>query len=158
MNVFFANISAPKWLLLGLTSILTTILSLKLALVGLLFFILIDLYTGIKKYIFINNIKVEFSKKFFLTLKSGGLRDSYNKVGEYLFTILMVVVFESLVFNTTSIELQGRQFTLSELSVIIACSIEMWSLFENREVYTGRNPLKRLLKAIISIRKIIKYK
>ena len=156
MDNFFSSLTLPKWVLLGLSPIFSTILSLRLALIGLCIFVLLDLYTGIRKYMFNNNIKFEWTIKYATSIRSAGLRDSYNKIGEYLFTILMVIIFESLVLRIEAFEIQGVIFSFSEIAVILACSIELWSLFENREVYKKTNPLKKMLKAIISIKKILK--
>lgn len=153
---FLSNATLPKWLLVCITSVFSVIISIRTALIGLGIFILIDLYTGVKKYIYLHDIKVEWSKTFLLTIRSGGLRDSYNKAGEYLFTILMIAIFEAMVLGVTTIELQGRTFTISELAVVIACAIEAWSLFENREVYKKTNPLKKMLRFMLNIRKLIK--
>ena len=142
---FFSSFSLSKLLLLPIAPIIALLVSLKMALLGLGIFIVLDLITGFHKYKYVNKIKASiFKKEFWTALKSNGLRDSYNKTGEYLFAILMVILFESLILGISSIEVMGKAFSLSEIAVGIACVIEIYSIFENREVYTKRNILKRI--------------
>ena len=141
ISSFFNNMCKGKKLVLLLTPILTTILSMKGTLLGLLLLILLDLFTGIRKNLHKNNSKGTF---FFKSIKSYLLRQTWRKAYEYGIGIIVIIVFESMVLGMTPINLFGKVFTISQMSVLIACAVEVWSVFENMEAVSGNNLLKRL--------------
>ncbi len=119
---------------------------MKIALIGLLILITIDLITGISKSLYENNrscnpLKADFWK----SIKSYMLRKTWKKAYEYGIGIIVVVIFETLVFGGgSSIMIMSKNFTISELSVIIPALVEVWSIFENMEAISGNNMFKKV--------------
>lgn len=143
ISSFFSNMCKGKKLVLLLTPIFTTILSMKGTLLGLLILILLDLVTGIRKNLHRDNPE---GTSFFRSIKSYLLRQTWRKAYEYGIGVIVIVVFESMVLGMTPITLVGKVFTISQLSVLIACAVEVWSVFENMEAVSGQNLLKKLKK------------
>lgn len=142
---FFCKMSNTKKLVLLLTPILSTILSMKIILLGLILLLILDVLTGIRKSLHLRGIKFNLLKKvFYLNVKSYLVRRTWRKAYEYGVGIIVVSIFESMIIGVTPIELLGKSFTLSELSVLVACSVEVWSVFENMEAVSGNNLLKKL--------------
>lgn len=145
ISLFFSNLTKGKKLALLLAPILTLLLSMKAILLGLFILIIIDLITGIVKSLKEQNIKANVSKKlFWKSIKSYLLRKTWKKAYEYGLGIIVIVVFETLVFGSTSILIMSKSFTISELAVIIPAIIEIWSIFENIEAVSKNNVLKKL--------------
>lgn len=144
--LFFNNLTKWKKIVLSISPILAILISMKTALLGLFILIILDLITGIGKSLDEKNIKVNpFKKAFWKSIKSYLLRKTWRKAYEYGLGIIVIVVFEALVFGSTSVALMDKSFTISELAVIIPAIIEVWSIFENLEAKSGRNVLKRIL-------------
>ena len=144
--LFFANLSKLKKLALLVSPILTLLLSMKTALIGLSILILLDLLTGIRKNLHQKGISFNpFKKQFWKSIKSYLLRQTWRKTYEYGIGIVVVIIFESLVFGVTSVEVMDKSFTISELAVVIPAIIETWSIFENLEEVSKNNVLKRLI-------------
>ena len=148
--MYFLKGTTPttKFLVISLSAILSALLSMKIALTGLLTLIMLDLLTGIAKSMYVNKRTINPLKRdFWTSIKSYMLRKTWKKAYEYGIGILVVVVFESLVFGgSASIEFMSKSFSLAELSVLIPALVEVWSIFENMEVITETNFLKRMLQ------------
>ena len=143
--LFLQKTTVTEKLLLLITPLITIILSMKVALVGLLILILLDLLTGIRKNNYLNKVKFNiFKEQFWVSIKSYLLRKTWRKSYEYGLGIIVIMVFESLIFGVTTISLFSQTFTLSELIIVIPAFIEVWSIFENLEAVSGRNILKRI--------------
>lgn len=140
-TTFFSNMCKGKKLVLLLTPVFTAFLSMKGTLLGLITLILLDLITGIRKSLHKDKLK---DKSFLISIKSYLLRQTWRKAYEYGIGILVIVVFESMVLGTTPLALAGKVFTISELSVLVACTVEVWSVFENMEAVSGENLLKKI--------------
>lgn len=146
---FFHNITFSKKLLLILTPLLSVIISMKTALLGLCLLIIFDLITGIRKTLHKKNICFNpFKTVFWKSIKSYLLRETWKKAYEYGIGILIIVIFESLILGVTPISLGDRVFTIAELSILIPGAIEVWSIFENFEAVSGRNILKVVKKLL----------
>jgi len=144
--LFFSNLSKLKKLALLVSPILTLLLSMKTALIGLSILILLDLLTGIRKNLHQKGISFNpLKKQFWKSIKSYLLRQTWRKTYEYGIGIVVVIIFESLVFGVTSVEVMDKSFTISELAVVIPAIIETWSIFENLEEVSKNNVLKRLI-------------
>lgn len=145
-----SKLTKGQKLSLLLAPVITLILSMKLALLGLSILIFIDLMTGIAKSLFEKGVSVNLLKvSFYKSIKSYLLRKTWKKAYEYGIGIVVVIIFESLVFGGgTSIQLLDKPFSLSELAVIIPSFIEVWSIFENIEAVSKNNFLKRLFKLL----------
>lgn len=156
---FFENLTIGKKLLLILAPILTVLISMKAALLGLFILILVDLLTGIRKSIHERNIKIGlFSKPMYMVVESYLLRRTWKKAYEYGIGILVIATLRALVFGgqETLINIGlTNKFSLIELSVIIPAIIEIWSIFENIEAVSGNNPLKKLFKLFPSFFKTL---
>jgi hypothetical protein len=124
---------------------------------GLAVLITIDLLTGIRKTLFLSKVKFSLFKiEFWHEFTSKGLRDTWRKSYEYATGIIVFAIFESLVFNIGPIDLVDNKFTLTQLAVILASLIEVYSIFENMEAVSGNNFLKRLTFLLPeSLRKIL---
>lgn len=143
---FFKNLTLGKKILLLITPIISALVSMKLLIFGLWLLIFLDLITGIRKGLHKNKIKCNPLKAvFWKSIKSYLLRKTWKKTFEYGLGILVIVVFESLIFGVTPITLMTKTFTIAELSVLIPAAIEVWSIFENFEAVSGTNVLKRML-------------
>jgi len=87
-------------------------------------------------------------KVFWKGIKSYLLRDTWRKAYEYGIGIVVVIIFESLIFGITTISILNRDFTISELAIIIPAVIEIWSIFENLEAVSNENILKKSVKIL----------
>ncbi len=142
---FFNNLTVGKKILLLLAPIITVLTSMKEALLGLCILIFIDLLTGIRKNHYKAGIRFNlFKREFWTSIKSYLLRQTWKKTYEYGFGILVIVVFESLIFGKSDITIFDKVFTLSELLVVIPSIVELWSIFENFEAVSGNNILKKV--------------
>lgn len=144
---FFQSMTLlSKGVVMSLSTILAALISMKIALLGLCILIFIDLLTGIRKTH--HEWEIGFSphkKLFWKSIKSYLLRQTWKKTYEYGIGIIVISVFEHLIFGTPiSIMLMDKSFTLAELSAIIPSIVEIWSIFENFEAVSGNNWLKRL--------------
>lgn len=142
---FFSNLTLGKKLMLLLAPILSVLVSMKAALLGLWLLVFIDLITGIRKNLHKNGVKFNpFKAVFWKSIKSYLLRQTWKKTYEYGIGIIIIVIFESLIFGVTPIALMGKTFTIAELSVLVPAAVEVWSVFENLEAVSGNNILKKI--------------
>ena len=137
---------STKVVVLSISTILSVLINMKIALLGLSILIIIDLITGIAKSLYEKNINCNPLKtEFWKSIKSYMLRKTWKKAYEYGIGIIVVVILETLVFGgSTSIMLKSKKFSLSELAVVIPSIVEVWSIFENIEVVTKNNFFKKL--------------
>ena len=137
---------STKVVVLSISTILSVLINMKIALLGLSILIIIDLITGIAKSLYEKNINCNpFKTEFWKSIKSYMLRKTWKKAYEYGIGIIVVVILETLVFGgSTSIMLMSKKFSLSELAVVIPSIVEVWSIFENIEVVTKNNFFKKL--------------
>ena len=146
VQLFFKSLTIWKKLALLISPVLAILISMQTALIGLVFLIFVDLITGINKTQNEKGIPTNpFKKAFWTSIKSYLLRKTWRKSYEYGIGIIVVVVFEALVFGSASIHLISKTFTISEIAVIVPAIIELWSIFENLEQKSGNNVLKRLI-------------
>lgn len=135
---------------------------MKAALFGLWLLVFFDLLTGIRKNLHNNGVKFNPLKgTFWRSIKSYLLRQTWRKTYEYGIGIIIIVIFESLIFGVTPIALMGKTFTIAELSILIPAGVEIWSIYENMEAVSGNNILLKIrnflpepLKKIFSSSKI----
>lgn len=161
MSLFFGKMTLEKKsLLLILTPILTVLLNIKSMLIGLAMLILLDLLTGIRKSLHEKKLSFNpFKKHFWKTLHSKGMRDTWRKTYEYGIGIIVFVIFETMILKIDPIEIGGALFTLTELAVVAATLVEIYSVFENMEAVSGNNLLKRISFLLPGqIKKIIETK
>lgn len=146
---FFSNLTLGKKLLLLLTPFVSTIVSMKAALLGLFILILVDLLTGIRKNLHTRGIDFNpLNKSFYRSIKSYLLRQTLTKTYEYVFGIIAIVVIEALVFGDFPITFMSKTFRISELAVLVPSTVEVWSIFENLEAVSGNNLLKVIKKLL----------
>jgi hypothetical protein len=147
ISLFFGKLTLEKKaLIITLTPILTVLLNIKPMLLGLAMLILLDLLTGIRKSLHNKNLKFNpFKKYFWQTMHSKGMRDTWRKTYEYGIGIITFIIFETMILKISPISLGNSMFTLSELAVVAATLIEIYSVFENMEAVSGNNLLKRLI-------------
>tara|TARA_R110000851_G_scaffold27764_5_gene77893 strand:- start:8348 stop:8851 length:504 start_codon:yes stop_codon:yes gene_type:complete len=143
---FFSKLTHWKEVLLLISPIISLLISMQAAILGLIILIGLDLLTGISRTLNEWGIKPNPLKKiFWKSIKSYLLRKTWRKAYEYGFGIVVVAVFETLILGSTSISLMDRNFSITELAIIIPSVIEVWSIFENLENISKRNILKRLI-------------
>lgn len=154
---FFKKITIGKKVILITIPIISVLVNMKSIIIGLWLIVFIDLITGIRKSMHDSSVPFNiFNKSFWLIIKSYMLRKTWKKVYEYNLGILLFVIFESMVLGVTPITIIGKVFTLSELSAIIPCIVEVWSIFENFEAVSGKNLLKRISSLLPdSVKKIL---
>ena len=143
---FFENLTLGKKILLLFTPIITILVSMKAALLGLVILLFIDLITGVRKSLHNSNVKINiFSRDFWMVIESNQLRKSWRKSYEYGIGILVVATLRTLILGEeTIINIFSKEFSLIELAIVIPAIIEIWSIFENVEAVSGYNPLKKL--------------
>jgi len=158
--VFFKELTVVKKVLLGVTPILTVMLNAQQAWIGLGLLIFLDLLTGIRKSLHLTEVKERFwQKAFWRQVKSYGIRETWKKAYEYGIGIIVCSIFESMIFKMGPIEIAGGSFSLTELSIMIASVIEVYSNYENMEAVSGRNIFKRMLEFLPApIQKILEKK
>lgn len=145
ITAFFNNLTLGKKLLLLITPIISVIISMKAAILGLWLLIFFDLLTGIRKNLYRRGIPFNILKSsFWMAIKSYLLRQTWRKTYEYGLGILIIVIFESLILGATPITLMSKTFTIAELSVLVPAAVEVWSIFENFEAVSGKNILKMI--------------
>ena len=145
ISSFFEKLTLGKKIVLTLTPAISALISMKIAIFGLWLLIFFDLLTGIRKSLHLNGTKCNIFKKIFWTsIKSYLLRQTWRKTYEYGIGIIIVVIFESLVFGTTPVTLVNKTFTIAELSVVIPAAVEVWSIYENLEAVSGHNILSKI--------------
>lgn len=146
---FFKKLTFGKKLLLTIAPIITVIVSMEQALIGLVFLILIDLITGIRRTH--HEWKVTFQptkKRYWLSIRSYLLRQTWRKTYEYGIGIIVIIIFEQLIFGQQAILIMDRNFSIAELAVIFPAMVEVWSIFENFEAVSEVNLLKRIQKLL----------
>lgn len=154
---FFTHLTTGKKITLLLIPIISILASMKVILLGLWLLIFIDLLTGIRKSQFKKNISHNPLKlEFWKSVKSYMLRRTWQKTYEYSLGIITIIILESLVLGSTTIEIMNKEFTISELSAIVPACVEVWSIFENFEAVSGNNILKKSKAYILD--KLLKSK
>lgn len=150
ITLFFGKMNTGKIIMLSvLCPVLATLLSMKDVLIGLSFIILLDMFTGIRKSLHEKGIKFDLRKiEFWHSVKSSGIRSTWRKTYEYVIGILAFVALDGFVLKTSSFKILGEQYSISEIAVITAIIIEVYSIFENMEAVSGRNPLKRVISIL----------
>jgi hypothetical protein len=73
------------------------------------------------------------------------MRLTWRKTYEYGIGILVFALFETLILKTDPIMIGSAAFSLTELAVVAATIIEIYSIFENMEGVSGNNLLKKLI-------------
>lgn len=132
-----------------ITPIGTALFSIQLALLFLLLLLLIDLYYGIKKTFYLKNILFNPTKRiFWQTIKSSGIRKSWRKASQYGLGIIISVFFQVLFFPGFSFNVFGGVFDIITFITMIACSIEIYSIFENINVINKDNRWKKIWQII----------
>jgi hypothetical protein len=115
--------------------------------IGLALLILLDLLSGIRKDFFLKGITAYvWQKSFWREVKSYGVRETWKKTYEYGIGIIVCSVFESMIFKMEPIGLMSKQFSLTELAIMIASMVEVYSNYENMEAVSGRNVFKKVIK------------
>lgn len=146
LYLFFTKMTLAKSVLLSLAPILILILEMKTTLVALSIIIFIDLLTGIRKSLHIHKISFNlFSKIFWRSISSHGMRSTWRKSYEYGIGIITFAVLDSLVFGLAVIELMGKQVSITEIAITTACLVEVYSVYENMEAVSGNNLFKKML-------------
>lgn len=142
--------NAGKALMLTvLCPLLATILSMKDVLIALSIIILLDMFTGIRKSLHSKGISLDIRKQeFWQSVNSSGIRNTWRKTYEYVIGILAFVALDGFVLKISTFELLGQQYSISEIAVITAIIIEIYSVFENMEAVSGRNLLKKILSIL----------
>ena len=123
--------------------------NIQLALIFLSFLLLIDLYYGIKKSFKTKGIDFDPRKRiFYKTIKSKGLRSSWLKASQYGLGIVISTFFQVLFFPNFEISIFGGTFDIITFIIMIACSIEIYSIFENMNVIYEDNRISKVWSVI----------
>lgn len=145
--LFFRELTIVKKILLVLTPILTVMLNSQSAIVGLALLILLDLLSGIRKDFHLKGIHAfVWQKKFWREVKSYGIRETWKKTYEYGIGIIVFSIFESMIFRMEPIDVMNKEFSITELAIMIASVVEVYSNYENMEAVSGRNIFKKMLE------------
>lgn len=145
MIAFLENLTLGKKLFLLMTPLISMLVSMKAAILGLWVLIFFDLLTGISKNLKERGIPLNlFKKAFYKAIRSYLLRQTWKKTYEYSMGIITIIIFESLVFGVTPVNIIGKTFTISELAVVFPAGVEVWSIYENLENVSGGNILDKI--------------
>ena len=122
---------------------------MKTILLALLIIIFIDMITGIRKAHYAEGVKFRpFKKDFWKVISSKELRKTWRKTTEYVIGILAFTILDGMVLGTSSIELIGKSYSISELAVTVACLVEVYSIYENMEAVSGDNLFKKIINIL----------
>ena len=147
--LFFKQLSTTKAVLLAFSPLLTLIFGMRSILMALFIIIFIDMITGVRKSMFLNNTsRSVFKAEFWRCIKSAGIRKTWRKTYEYVIGILVFTILDVNVLKTGDISILNSTRSLSEFVVAIACVIEVYSIFENMEAVSGRNLLKKVVSLL----------
>jgi hypothetical protein len=154
---FFGKFTVGKKVLIFLTPILTVLLPLQTALAILALMVTLDFITGVRKSLHKNEIPFNiFTSKFWVAFKSEGMRRTWTKSTEYGVGILMLAGIECAFFGAPIITLLEKAFTLTELGVLLAVSIEFYSIFENLYEVNPKSPFLSWFRKIgVLVRKYV---
>ena len=109
------------------------------------------MFTGIRKAHYTNGVLFRpFKKEFWKVIKSKELRKTWRKTIEYAVGIITFTILDTMVLGTTSIQMLGNHYSISELAVTIACMVEVYSIYENMEAVSGNNLFKKILNFLPS--------
>lgn len=150
--LFFGALTIEKKsLLLTFTPILTVLLNAQAMLLGLALLVFIDLWTGVRKSLHAKGVSFNILKKeFWQVVSSKGMRDTWRKTYEYGIGIIVFAVFESLVFKVEPIQLLNQTMSITEIAIVTASVVEVYSIFENMEAVSGKNILKKIMSLLPS--------
>ena len=144
--VFFKKMTATKWLMLAISPVLATLLEMKIMILALFVIILIDMFTGIRKSLHRKKIPINLFKSiFWKSISSSGLRTTWRKTYEYTIGIIAFAVLDKMVLGGVEISLFSKTYTITQIAIIIACFVEVYSIHENMEEVSGRNLFKNIL-------------
>lgn len=144
--LFFKNMTAYKWFILTISPVLATLIEMKVMILALLFIIVIDMFTGIRKGLHNKKIPMNICKSaFWKHISSSGLRTTWRKTYEYTIGIIAFAVLDKMVLGGISIDLFDKVYSLTQIAIIIACFVEVYSVHENMEEVSGRNLFKSIL-------------
>jgi hypothetical protein len=119
---------------------------MKTTLMALVIIILIDMVTGIRKDLHSKGTTLNpIRKAFWHGVSSSGLRSTWRKTYEYGIGILTFSVLDGMVLGSTSIAFMCQNYSIAELSVTIACLVEVYSVYENMEAVSGNNLFKKVI-------------
>ena len=142
----FLKVGIIKKILILLTPLIALVTSMKLALFGLLFLVLIDLLTGMIKNLKNRNIPINPLKLcFWEGIESSKLRETWKKAYQYGIGILVTAALESMILGIVNIRLADKTFTITEIIVIIAAIVEVKSIFENIKLTFVLDLVKKLM-------------
>ena len=142
-------VTAKAKLSLFLTASLASFISTSLVpVIALVALILIDLAFGIS--VSIKKEKAKDKKKsIFRIIKSSGLRNTFNKIKDYLLLILTVFIFEEVLIGQ-HIQLFGLTVSFTFATVFALGFIEVKSINENFTELRGVGMLQFIFKLVKS--------
>ncbi len=147
---FFSKLSIYKTFLILITPLITILMDIRPALIGLAILLVLDFVTGVRKSFIVSEIKFNPLKKItWQKFSSTGMRQSWRKTYEYVIGILAFGVLEAFFIKGAVIPLGETGYKITEFAVIVAAIVELYSIFENIEQSGGTNVLKKLLDMVI---------
>jgi hypothetical protein len=141
--------------------VIAVVLELKLAMLLLTILITLDFVYGVKKHCKEKGVRIKLTKpSTWKNLTSKGFRNTYNKVTEYALGILIVAFFQAVWFPAFQpLSYLGISGGITNVVVLIACSIESWSIIENMLVVKPNSRfLKKMRVVLESVNKKFKRK
>lgn len=127
---FFKDLSFGKAFSIMLTPIITTMFSLKVALIGLILLVTIDFITGVRKSLLNKKVPLNpFKAVFYKNIKSDLIRNTWRKFYEYGLGIIVIIILDSYFGHKITVPFINA--SLSETAIILAAVIEVYSIFEN---------------------------
>ena len=138
-----------KVILLAFSPVIAILVDMKTMLIALMFIITIDMLTGIRKGLHQKGLKFNpFKAIFWKNINSAGLRATWRKTYEYTIGIIAFAVLDGMVLGSVTIGLFNKTYSLSQIAVIVACLVEVYSIHENMEAVSGNNLFKKVLKVL----------
>lgn len=132
------SMNLEKLVVMILTAGLSIFVNVAIPSIALVLLVIFDNITGIKASV-IQKKKVnpDANINFWNTINSRGLRRSMSKLKDYFTIILVFFFFEWLVLDYLHINFKYERVTISTVTVVILCGIELLSIDENFKKING---------------------
>ncbi len=134
---------AKKSIGMMIITLLGLVVNAVFPLIALILLVFADMRFGIRKYVkkkIDNGEKV--NNRSYKNVTSYGVRKTLSKLGDYLFIVAVIVVFEVFVLRHLGINVERGNLTVSTFTILVLCLVEIKSIDENFMEVRGISLLK----------------
>ncbi len=136
---------AKKTIGMMIVTLLGLMVNAIFPLIALIILVFVDMRFGIRKHIKKKRDAGEkVHERSIRNLNSGGMRRTFSKMGDYLFLIIGIVVFEVFVLRHLGVNVERGNLTISTFTIFLLCLIEVKSIDENFMEIRGISILKSI--------------